>query len=523
MKSRICIVRGRVLSLAAAIQTHSNSNRRLTLQRLIQMGVTGSLILLANSNHLVAQPISLADIQILQEVPASPSVDNDRGDSGDAFDGSAGTWSFLTPSGTVSPNIVAMDLGSAMMVNRIRVDKFGDTDDGGAASGAPGIAPVDHMDLEVLFTTDLGALITRSYTPVSALTNGFGGAELIDADAVGGSMVDNDRHDGIYSLSFDSVLATGIGLVFSRDAGDSQPFTHYRAREIELFRNATALPIAGHQVFTAPTPKVVQLDNRGDEDKAIDGETGTWSFLTPSGTTGERIAAVDLGGSEQVNRLRVAKWGDTDDGGSGAGAPGIAPIDNMDLQILFTTDTGPLESREYAPVGGLTNGFGGTELINADAVNAVDATVDNDHHDFSADGWYSLTFDAVDATGLAILFSRDAGDSSPFTHYRTFEIEVHRVSPATLPGDANNDRQVTGADLISVQQHFGTIDPNLPTDGMFLGDADDDGVVSGADLISVQQNFGQVLTAPLGPVPEPATMALWVFAHLGFWRRRYGG
>lgn len=78
--------------------------------------------------------------------------------------------------------------------------------------------------------------------------------------------------------------------------------------------------------------------------------------------------------------------------------------------------------------------------------------------------------------------------------------------PTPLTGDANNDQQVTGADLIAVQQNFGKVDPNSPTDGLFLGDANGDGQVTGADLISVQQNFGKV--AGPAALPEPTSLAV---------------
>ena len=83
------------------------------------------------------------------------------------------------------------------------------------------------------------------------------------------------------------------------------------------------------------------------------------------------------------------------------------------------------------------------------------------------------------------------------------------VDVRLLPGDANNDGQVTGADLIAVQQHFGNMDGDIPI-GLLLGDADDDGQVAGADLVSVQQHFGNVLMPASGsaPVPEPASLAL---------------
>ena len=74
-----------------------------------------------------------------------------------------------------------------------------------------------------------------------------------------------------------------------------------------------------------------------------------------------------------------------------------------------------------------------------------------------------------------------------------------------LLGDANNDNQVTGLDLISVQQNFGKDYTNGVCDGMGLGDANDDCLVTGGDLIAVQQNFGKTAGAA---VPEPAAAAL---------------
>jgi len=71
-----------------------------------------------------------------------------------------------------------------------------------------------------------------------------------------------------------------------------------------------------------------------------------------------------------------------------------------------------------------------------------------------------------------------------------------------LMGDANNDEQVTGADLIAVQANFGATGP---ADGLLFGDANDDGMVTGADLIAVQQNYGNVATAA---VPEPTSVCL---------------
>ena len=76
-----------------------------------------------------------------------------------------------------------------------------------------------------------------------------------------------------------------------------------------------------------------------------------------------------------------------------------------------------------------------------------------------------------------------------------------------LMGDANKDGQVTGADLIAVQQSFGNVGASP-----LQGDANDDGQVTGSDLIAVQQNFGNV--ANPAAVPEPAATAIFVLAGL---------
>ena len=66
---------------------------------------------------------------------------------------------------------------------------------------------------------------------------------------------------------------------------------------------------------------------------------------------------------------------------------------------------------------------------NATGVNSADATVDNDHHEFATSGYYSLSFDYVSATGVALQFARDAGDPAQFTHYAVFEFEAYRGEP----------------------------------------------------------------------------------------------
>lgn len=189
------------------------------------------------------------------------------------------------------------------------------------------------------------------------------------------------------------------------------------------------VPITDIQIFNANTQA---LNNRGDQGNAIDGNIGTWSFLTPSATGVPHIAGLDLGGLTKVSSIRVAKWGDTDDAGGASGTPGISPTDSMDIQILYTTDGGALNTRTYNAVSGLTNdavdpivtGVGG-------GVNS-NGTVDQDIHDFNTDGWYQLNFNSVDATAIAIRFERDGGDTQNFTHYRAYEIEAYVPEPASM-------------------------------------------------------------------------------------------
>ena len=90
--------------------------------------------------------------------------------------------------------------------------------------------------------------------------------------------------------------------------------------------------------------------------------------------------------------------------------------------------------------------------------------------------------------------------------------------PSSLLGDANNDLQVTGQDLIVVQQNFGKTYTNGACDGQGLGDANDDCLVTGADLISVQQNFGKT-AGPL-TLPEPTTVATLVVLSALLGRKR---
>ena len=371
--------------------------------------------------------------------PGGIWVSSSRGDEGWAIDSNLGSWSYLTPGGTIGTQTVALDLGASRTVDAIRVAKWGDCDATGA--GSPGLGDIDSMDLRILYTADTGALGTRSYSIVSGLSNDA--TEPIVTGLSGGSAgpsgvfaatatVGNDNHDyatnGHYRLNFDAVDATAVAIEFAKDAADVHPFSHYRTFEFQVNEQPPPPPLPN--LFTPSALQVFRVDTGADNTRAgaadaIDGNTGTWNFLTPSNTEGAQIVALDLGGSRLVDAIRVAKIGDTDGGGGD-------PIDNMDLQILFTTDTGELRLRSYSAVSGLASSA--IEPITADAVNSAGATVDNDRHDFGTDGWYTLEFDAVNATAIAIRFARDPGDPRTWTHYPTYEFELNEAVPIPEPG-----------------------------------------------------------------------------------------
>ena len=158
---------------------------------------------------------------------------------------------------------------------------------------------------------------------------------------------------------------------------------------------------------------------RPEVNLAADGDLNTYSILTPAYSDRPHAGVFRLSQPEVVRRIRVAKQGNTDTVG--------AKVDRMDLQILYTNDTRPLSRREFQPVDSLTNGFNGEEMIHADGIDATCATVDNDIHDFEKHGFYSLSFQPVEATAVAIRFSRDSADLEPWTHYPICEMEIHSV------------------------------------------------------------------------------------------------
>lgn len=316
----------------------------------------------------------------------------------------------------------------AATVNGIRINKPSDID--GAGDGA------DAVDLKIFVTTDRGPLASRTWVPVTNLTNGYNGANMMTAGAVNpAGTVTADCHNstlddaGYFALSFTPVPgATGLAVEFYPNAYEYLPgrveANHYSVRDVQPVFGAwsqlsTEVPVVGIDVFDAATQTIDRKRPAAQGNpppNAIDNNPLTWSGLTPSANNIPVIVALDLEGMEWVDRLRVAKTTGDMDGVDGR-------VDVMDLEILYTTDTGPLNQRVYHRVSDLTNGYLGGELINA-TVNA-DGTIDNDVHNPATDGmWWSVTFKPIWATALALRVARDPGDVQPWVHYTASEFQI---------------------------------------------------------------------------------------------------
>lgn len=158
---------------------------------------------------------------------------------------------------------------------------------------------------------------------------------------------------------------------------------------------------------------------------AIDGLLNTAAGPTRAFNTDDSCLGLKLNGLQTIDRIRLYK-----DAESGSPGFGKRP---KDLKIQYTTDFNPdMSLRNWTNVTGLSNGYLGAELLRATAVNA-NGTVLGDFHDSpTGDGWASLVFNPVDATGVRVFFSKPANETYVFMHYIVYEFEVYG-SPAAVP------------------------------------------------------------------------------------------
>jgi hypothetical protein len=202
-----------------------------------------------------------------------------------------------------------------------------------------------------------------------------------------------------------------------------------------------ALKMAGFSTATAalvPISSVQGFPNERTSDdppqNAIDGSLSTFTWTTEAFNSAQPSYLAVGFSSTKVNRIRL--WKDK----FGGGGPDI-----KNLTIQFTTDDGfPLSSRNWQNVAGLTSGYRNTELFHATSVNTDGTVVGDIHTSTNGDGFGSLTFDTVQATGIRICFSNPG---QGFNHYRVGEFQVHdtkphltiEVSPVRLCWDSNSN------------------------------------------------------------------------------------
>jgi hypothetical protein len=458
--------------------------------------VLAAFFLLAGTSSLAQLPIQ--DIQLFNFV-ALPKVSTDRGDQALAIDGNPNTFSYLTPSYSIGPRFAGLDFGSLQTVNRIQIQKYSDVDGAGS--------PVDPMDLQLLYTTDSGPLKDRHYQPVSGLTNGYLGNELITADSVNSAdaTVNLDTHNGTYSLSFNGVSATGLALKYIRDPSGDFIENYYPTAEFKPMNGTTLQAVSAIDIWRPEMPAGAVNVARGtqfavlptDQTFAIDGDTNTWTYLTRSYTDGPTAIALDLGSSTSVSRIRVDKVTNQ--------VTGSGIVEPMNVQILYTTDTGPLNARTFHPVSGLTSGFNGTELINATGVDSSTATVLGEIHQFSTDGWFSLSFDGVNATAIEYVISKPDGSANPWINYPIAEFQLYATP--VVPGDYNGNGVVDAADYVLWRKG-----------GPLQNEVNTPGTVDASDYTAWRARLGNNTAGSGsgsldgGAVPEPSTSLLALLA-----------
>jgi len=170
-----------------------------------------------------------------------------------AIDGNTATFTWTTESfASANPSYLGVGFAAATSINRIRLFKDND-------AGGPGLI-AKNLLIEYTTSPTSTPLSSRVWTPVTGLSNGFQGAELLTATSVNANgTVAADFHNslasGWASLTFNPVSATGIRIGFSN--ATPIPYNHYRVYEFEVYSGGSGGTGGAGAITVAVTPSTV--------------------------------------------------------------------------------------------------------------------------------------------------------------------------------------------------------------------------------------------------------------------------
>lgn len=235
----------------------------------------------------------------------------------------------------------------------------------------------------------------------------------------------------------------------------------------------------------------------------------------------------DTGFLDNILRIEFELWVTTDASRSFLLNAGSGPIDTI---YTAWAVAGPDTINRSQPGGGWSSSPAIYD-IPVDRWMNVEAILDqaNDTFDLFVDD--TLIFDDVGVRGPSEMLDRiswsSSGNNVIYMDNMCIAIGMEGECPKGPPpgvllGDANNDGQVTGADIIAVQRNFSIVYSfDSRCNGLGLGDANDDCRVTGADVVLIYQNFRN--TSSGFSIPEPEGLALFGVGCLVASCRRYWG